>query len=96
MGKRDVKSVIDVIFEKNQKTPDILLLIAGCDASKNCIEFIDYDINGDEFYLCPHIYCDFRSGRHPYEKIVYYIIGDDENGCSYDQGLNNNCRVKII
>lgn len=64
-----------------------------------CIPFeniIDYDINGDEFYLCPHIYCDFRNGGQPYEKIVYYVTGDDENGWDYDQRLDDDRRLKII
>lgn len=38
-----------------------------------CIPFeriIDYDLEGDEYYRCPHIYCDFE--RDPYEDIRYY------------------------
>lgn len=37
-----------------------------------CIPFdkiIEYDLEGDEFYRCPHIYCDFE--RDPYEEIRY-------------------------
>lgn len=63
-----------------------------------CIPFeniIDYDISGDEFYLCPHVYCDFRNGGQPYEQIVYYIIGGEGNEYPYDQRLDNDSRKRL-
>ena len=53
-----------------------------------CIPFeniIDYDIDGDEYYNYPHIFCDFTNVSDPYEKIVYisnegYIFDDDYIG----------------
>lgn len=50
-----------------------------------CIPFeniIDYDIDGDEYYNYPHLFCDFVNVSDPYEKIVYlledgYIIDSD-------------------
>lgn len=38
-----------------------------------CIPFeriIEYDIEGDEFFRFPHVYCDFE--RDPFEEIRYY------------------------
>ena len=36
--------------------------------------------NGDEYYLCPHIYCEFnKKEKQPYENRVYYgLKGFDE------------------
>lgn len=39
-----------------------------------CVSFesiIDYDVDGDEYYCYPHIYCDYPCGSNPYEKIRY-------------------------
>lgn len=30
------------------------------------------DWNGDEYYYCPHIYCEYNHDRTPYEELVYY------------------------
>lgn len=46
---------------------DELLETVGCIPYDKIIE---YDLDGDEFYRCPHIYCDFE--RDPYEEIRYY------------------------
>ncbi|AWI06727.1 restriction endonuclease [Clostridium drakei] len=32
---------------------------------------IDYDYNGDEYYMYPHLYCDFVNRNDPFEKIGY-------------------------
>ena len=32
---------------------------------------VDYDINGDEYYAYPHIYCSHRAEESPYSKILY-------------------------
>ncbi|NSB23047.1 hypothetical protein B0H68_005635 [Clostridium beijerinckii] len=46
---------------------------------------IDYDYDGDEYYMYPHLYCDFVNRNDPFEKIGYayeYLYGwgivDDE------------------
>ncbi len=44
---------------------------------------IEYDIDGDEYYLYPHIFCDFTNVTDPYEKIQYinefgYPIDEDD------------------
>lgn len=47
---------------------------------------IDYDIDGDEFYQFPHLFCDFSGRDHPYEFIRYaeenegefWILQDDD------------------
>lgn len=51
-----------------------------------CIPFesiIAYDVDGDEYYNYPHLYCDFINGTDPYEEIQYkadnglFIAKDD-------------------
>lgn len=46
---------------------DELLETVGCIPYDRIIE---YDLEGDEYYRCPHIYCDFE--LDPYEEIRYY------------------------
>lgn len=54
--------------------------VLGCIPFENIIE---YDIEGDEYYNYPHIFCDFTNVSDPYEKIRYLSKGgypiDDEN-----------------
>jgi len=45
----------------------------GCISYENIIE---YDIEGDEFYFYPHLFCDFRNGNNPYEQIDYAVQRD--------------------
>ena len=54
--------------------------ILGCIPFENIIE---YDIDGDEYYNYPHLFCDFTNVSDPYEKIRYidkngYKIDDDD------------------
>lgn len=37
--------------------------------------------NGDEYYRCPHIFCEFnKKEKQPYENLVYYVLqGLDEH-----------------
>lgn len=44
--------------------------ILGCIPFENIIE---YDIEGDEYYNYPHLFCDFVNVSDPYEKFVYLI-----------------------
>lgn len=46
---------------------------------------IDYDYDGDEYYVYPHLYCDFTNKNDPFEKIGYayeypygWMIVDDD------------------
>ncbi|MBI6873437.1 restriction endonuclease [Clostridium aciditolerans] len=46
---------------------------------------IDYDYDGDEYYMYPHLYCDFINRNDPFEKIGYayehsygWMIVDDD------------------
>ena len=40
---------------------------------------IEYDMEGDEFYSNPHLYCEFINVCDPFEKIGYAVlISDDE------------------
>jgi len=57
---------------------------------------IEYDLEGDEYYGIPHIYCDFKNNGEPYEEIVYSILSrkqSDPN--SYDRRLDNKNRKKL-
>jgi hypothetical protein len=38
---------------------------------------IEYDIDGDEFYNYPHLFCDFVNVHDPFEKIGYAITTDE-------------------
>ena len=44
------------------------LEVFGCISLEN---IIDYDIDGDEYYRYPHLYCDYPCGSNPYESIRY-------------------------
>lgn len=45
------------------------LEVIGCIPFENIIE---YDMNGDEYYNYPHLFCDFINGSDPFEEIQYY------------------------
>lgn len=56
---------------EDEETSEIVELRAevfGCIPFDNIIE---YDIDGDEYYTYPHLFCDFVNVSDPYEKIVY-------------------------
>lgn len=38
---------------------------------------VDVDLDGDEFYGCPHVYCRFAHGGWPYEGFAY-VRGDGD------------------
>lgn len=40
---------------------------------------IDYDIDGDEYYSYPHLYCYFINVQDPFEKIGYSLILEDDD-----------------
>lgn len=52
----------DSVIEKKLET-------VGCIPFENIIE---YDMDGDEFYNFPHLFCDFRGGEDPFEEIKYF------------------------
>lgn len=66
-------AIVDPENPDNYETVEIRLWKIGCIPFEN---IIDYDLDGDEFYRFPHLYCDFINGFDPYEKIVYY---DEQN-----------------
>lgn len=55
--------------------------ILGCIPYENIIE---YDVDGDEYYNYPHLFCDFVHTSDPYEKLVYII---DEDGYMVDENM---------
>lgn len=48
-----------------------------------------YDLDGDEYYNYPHIYCDFSIEGMPYEGFEFAVVGKDE----YDWPLKAELRV---
>jgi hypothetical protein len=37
------------------------------------------DLNGDDFYRCPHFYCIYANDGMPYEGFGYYLIPGDKS-----------------
>lgn len=57
---------------------------------------IEYDLNGDEYYNHPHIYCDFRNNGEPYEEIVYSLISkESKEEFTYDIRLDKTKRSPL-
>jgi len=46
---------------------------------------VDYDIEGDEYYPYPHIYCNFGYNGRPYESYIYRVIIDDDSCHHYPE-----------
>ncbi len=46
---------------------------------------VDYDPDGDEYYNCLHLYCNYGFNSSPYEKIIYRVILEEENVHSYPE-----------
>ena len=51
----------------------------------------EYDVEGDEYYNIPHIYCDFADSATPYEALAYAMLGD-----KYDWPLTNGKRIEAF
>lgn len=55
---------------------------------------VEYDIDGDEYFGGPHIYCLFNNNGSPYEEIVYYVkLYPDDPKLSYYHKLDNKDRI---
>lgn len=48
-----------------------------------------YDLWGDEYYRCPHLYCTYSDNGMPYEDFTAAVIGDD-----YDRPLDSEDEFK--
>ena len=70
-----VKISVEVSDEGIYKTQTFRTSVLGYIPYNN---IIDYDLDGDEFYMYPHVFCDFANGDNPYEFIRYAI--SDERG----------------
>lgn len=46
----------------------------------NFSDIVDYDINGDEHYIYPHIFCKFKYKGLPFEKVYFYSIEENAVG----------------
>lgn len=65
---KDIKYKLQEYDSEEFKIVDMRVEIFGCIPFENIIE---YDIDGDEYYNYPHLFCDFVNVSDPYEKIVY-------------------------
>jgi hypothetical protein len=51
-----------------------------------------YDLRGDEYYSCPHLYCLYANDGMPYEGFGYYVINEHD---SYEFELPLQHRVDL-
>lgn len=65
---RDIKYKLQEYDSEEFEIVDVHVEIFGCIPFENIIE---YDIEGDEYYNYPHLFCDFVNVSDPYEKIMY-------------------------
>jgi len=57
---------------------------------------VDYDLLGDWYYNCPHLYCDFKYEGMPYEEIVYSLVpSSDDPTIKYPARLENADRLSL-
>jgi hypothetical protein len=78
---KDIKYKFKEDFDSEEyEIVDIRAEILGCIPFENIIE---YDTDGDEYYMYPHIFCDFVNVSDPYEKFIYL----DESGYPLDTEL---------
>lgn len=47
-----------------------------------------YDLNGDEYYRCPHLYCLYADDGMPYEGFAYYVINERDSYEFFDRKPN--------
>jgi hypothetical protein len=38
---------------------------------------VEYDLDGDDYYNCPHVYCVYANNGMPYEGFTYVISGEE-------------------
>jgi len=38
-----------------------------------------FDLRGDDYYCCPHLYCLYADDGMPYEGFGYYLITNDDS-----------------
>lgn len=65
---KDIKYKLQEFDSEEYEIIDIRVEVFGCIPFENIIE---YDIDGDEYYNYPHLFCDFVNVSDPYEKIAY-------------------------
>ena len=58
------------------------------------IRIVDWD--GDNYYRCPHIYCEFfRKEKQPYENLIYYELRGSEEYRYFEKITKMDDVVKI-
>ena len=66
--QRKMTAAIDTENPSDFDIVECQLEVFGCIPFENIIE---YDIDGDEYYPYPHLFCDYACGEDPYEEIRY-------------------------
>jgi hypothetical protein len=61
-------------FVPNDNEPKGELIKVAKVGQINFNDIIDYDIDGDEFYMFPHLFCKFIHKGTPFENIYYYNL----------------------
>ena len=62
----------DLVTYGNRPTGDLVKVAKV--GQINFADIVDYDIEGDEYYLCPHLFCRFKYKGTPFENIYYYNL----------------------
>lgn len=70
-------------YKNKENSPDIIKVFKIGRIPFSMI--VDYDIDGDEYYPYPHIYCNFGFNGQPYESFIYRVIIEDESWHHYPE-----------
>jgi|GEM_PF-3326074 hypothetical protein len=54
-----------------------------------------FDLRGDDFYPCPHLYCLYDDDGMPYEEFGYYLIPDDDS-YEFELPLADRVDLKVL
>jgi len=68
----------------DESTRNILAMTLGYIPYDN---IVDYDMDGDEYYIYPHLFCDFVNVHDPFEKIGYAMKTDEGFRVLYDDSI---------
>ncbi|MFK8046404.1 MAG: hypothetical protein AB8B72_12985 [Crocinitomicaceae bacterium] len=60
--------------KKTGRKPGGVLLNVAEVGQVNFADIIDYDVEGDEYYCFPHVFCRFKYNGTPFENIYYYNV----------------------
>lgn len=66
-------------FSNYENDKDLEKVCVYTIARLNYSEILDYDIRGDEYDACPHIFCKFKFNGLPFEKMFYEDVKKSYN-----------------